>query len=270
MNKKTMMVILMLMALLVLAGCGTGNTAETAPQTEAAAQPLGLSEWTMNATAWSSPNGATVNLRAVPNGYTEGQSARFLVRLEGDEIAVVPCEWDGSAYTASAELNAADGYCYYVTLIAADGTETEVAVNVPNEPTDESLINMETALEAYCEVMVNDSSLEGGKLTITDGTVQVRLPWLTLDEGPATCQTANLILSYNGQDVALETLAVPTEEAGLCTADISGITFPVPSTMEDDHQLSIRLEVTLSNGHSLTAYGCNWTYLDGELLMAVG
>ena len=67
----------------------------------------------LNATAWSSPNGATVNVDAVPNGYAEGQKAEFCVRLEGEEIARVPCEWDGKSYKASADLNAADGYCYY-------------------------------------------------------------------------------------------------------------------------------------------------------------
>lgn len=273
MNRKMMVVFLMLIALLsmTLAGCGTEKSAEATERPGPDTRPLGLSTWSMNATAWSSPNGATVNIYATPNSYAEGQSAVFSVRLEGDEIASVPCEWDGSAYTASAELNAADGYCYYMILAAADGTSTEVSVNVPNAPTDESLINMESSLDAYCHVTINNSAPEDGKLVITEGTVGVQLPRITLDTGKISCSQANLILSYNGEDVALETLTIPAADAsGLCTLDIAGTAFSVPSDMEDDHQLSMRLDVTLSNGQSLTTAGGNWYYLDGELLLAVG
>jgi len=273
MKRKTMIVFLMLIALLAmtLAGCGTGKSAEATEQAGSEALPLGLSAWSMNATAWSSPNGATVNIHATPNSYAEGQSAVFSIRLEGDEIAAIPCQWDGSAYTASAELNAADGYCYYMILTAADGTGTEVGVNIPNAPTDESLINMESALDTYCHVTVTNASWEDGKLVIDEGAVGVQLPRITLETGKVSCSQASLILSYNGEDVALESLTIPEADAtGLCTLDIAGTAFSVPSAMEDDHQLSMRLDVNLSNGQSLTAAGGNWYYLDGELLMAVG
>ena len=40
--------------------------------------------------------------------------------------------------------------------------------------------------------------------------------------------------------------------------------------MEDDQQLSLRLDVTLSNGQTLTDSNGTWTYIGGELLSAVG
>lgn len=273
MRKRRILALLMVLLALAMAGCGAEDTPETtaAAQTEGAPQPLGLTAWSMNATTWSSPNGATVNLTATPSAYTEGQSAVFSVRMEGDEVAAVPCDWDGSVYTASAELNAADGYCYYVVLTAVDGAVTEVGVNVPNAPTDESLINLADALDSHCDVAVTDSSYENGKLTVTEGTVHVRLPRITLAEGKVTCQQANLVLSYNGEDVALEKLELPAaDDSSLCQADIAGVSFSVPTNIEDDHQLSMRLDVQLSNGHSLTAAGGNWYYLDGQLLLAVG
>ena len=59
------------------------------------------------------------------------------------------------------------------------------------------------------------------------------------------------------------------EIPGSYTADISGITFNIPS-MEDDQQLSIRLDVTLSNGQFLTAPGGTFSFLNGEMVSSVG
>lgn len=161
MKRKNILAVITLVAVFAfaLAGCGskdkepTANTAASVPEMSAG-QELTLTSSTLTAATWSSPNGATVNLTATPNGYAEGQSAAFIVRLEGEEAANVPCEWNGSAYTASADLNAADGYCYYVLLTAADGTQTEVAINTPTAPTDDALINLESALNSYCNMTV--------------------------------------------------------------------------------------------------------------------
>lgn len=268
--KKTMFaaIALLLTMALVLAGCGSGSG--KVPALKEGEMPE-LTEWSMNATAWSSPNGATVNLTATPNGYAEGQSAVFCVRLEGEDVATVPCEWDGSVYTASADLNAADGYCYFVQLTAADGSVSEVAVNTPTAPVDESLINMATALNAFCEAEVADYALDGSKLTVKDGQLKLQLPWLTLDQGPVTCKSAVLVLSHNGTDVAQQELTAPKAgENNLCVMDLSGISYEVPADIEDDHQLSIRLDVVLSNGYTMSAPAGTWYYMDGQLLLAVG
>ena len=269
--KKTVfaLVSLVLALSLVLVGCGSKDSGSVPALKEGDA--LELTSWSMNATAWSSPNGATVNVSAVPNGYAKGQSARFCVRLEGEDIAMVECQWDGSVYTASADLNAADGYCYYVILTAADGTVSEVAVNTPTSVHDNSLVNMQTALNAYCEADIAETKLEGDVLTVSEGSMKIQLPWLTLDTGAVTCQSAVLVLSYDNADVAKQELTVPEADgSGLCVVDLSGITYTVPDNMEDDHQLSLRLDVTLSNGQTLTAPGAIFYYLDGQLLLAVG
>lgn len=270
-RKQTLSLIAFVLVLtLALAGCGAGEGNTKAPALKDG-EALELTEWTMNATAWSSPNGATVNLTATPNGYAEGQSAQFCVRLEGEEIVSVPCSWDGSVYTASADLNAEDGYCYFVILTAADGTQSEVAINTPTAPTDDSLINMATSLNAYCELSISGSEVENGKLVVTDGTVTIQLPQLTLDTGAVTCQSAALVLRYNNQDASRQEMTPPQSKDGnVCLLDLSGISFEIPADIEDDHQLSLQLDVTLSNGHTLTAPGGTWYYLDGDLLLAVG
>jgi len=269
--KKMLSLLLALVFVLALTACGS----EEAPETTAVPAPAETTvpdmSWTMNATAWSSPNGATVNLFFTPEGYAEGDSAAFIVRLEGEEVANIPCEYAGGSYTASADLNAADGYCYYVLVTTADGNTEEIPVNTPSAPFDESLINLADALNAYCTVTVNASELKDATLTITDGTAQLQLPKLTLDVGSVTCQEAVMVLNYDGQEVAREVLSgVEADESGLCNVTLSGISFSIPGNLEDDHQLSLQLDAQLSNGQTISAPGGSWHYFDGSLVLAVG
>ena len=276
MKRRSLLAVIVLAAMLVsiLAGCGSDdkNAADTLPSVPelTAGQPLALSSSSLTAATWSSPNGATVTLTAVPNGYSQGQSASFIVRLEGEEAANVPCDWDGSVYTASADLNGADGYCYYVLLTAADGTQTEVAINTPTAPTDDALINLASSLESYCNMTVEAATQDGSTLTITTGSVDVQAPRITNNGETITCSKAELVLTF-GEEV-LGTAQLKLEEAeipGSYTANISGISFSIPS-MEDDQQLSIRLDVTLSNGQFLTASGGTFYFLNGEMVSSVG
>lgn len=278
MKKMTILAVLLVLAI-ALTACA-GKTAEettaattvpvetTAPQTQS--QPLTLTDWNMSASTWSSPNGATIHISATPSHYADGQKANFIVRLEGDDIASIPCQWDGTSYTASADLNAANGYCYYMLLTAADGTSTEVAVNTPNEPVNESLINMEAALASYCSVTIDESDVSNQQLTLSKGKVQVQVPSIVNDGETITCQEAVLVLSYTGKELSRHVLTLSeTAAAGLYEADLNGISFTVPE-MEAEQKIELMLHVTLSNAHVLSAYGGNWIYSADELLPVLG
>lgn len=273
--KKTMLSLLALMLVFTLAvtGCGSSKAEETtaAPaETLAADQALELTGWDLTASTWSSPNGATVHLTATPNGYAEGQTAAFIIRLEGEEVDNIPCDWDGSRYTASADLNAADGYCYYVLLTAANGTQSEVAVNTPTSMIDEALINMETALQSYCNLTITASQQDGSKLTITEGTVTIRLPLITDEGASIVCSKAVLVLTSDGAEVgAAELTLEDAPDAGSYTLSIADTTFDVPETA-DGSRLELRLDVTLSNDQTLTAIGGSWISAAGTLVLAAG
>lgn len=271
MKRKTILVLAALIAAfaLMLTGCGSQGPAETTGA-QTADTTLGLQSWEMSAATWSSPNGATVHISAVPNSHSDGQYAVFAVRLEGDDIQNIPCEWDGTSYTASVDLNAADGYCYYVILTTTDGEQTEIAVNTPAAPSDEALINMESALNSYCHLLVETSDSDGEKLTITGGTVQIQPPQITNNGQQITCVEAVLVLSFNGEEADRKVLTLPEPTAGgLYELSIADIRFDIPA-MEDDQQLSLRLDVTLSNGQVLTDANGTWFYIGGELVSAVG
>lgn len=265
-----------ILMLLMLALCACGKTeapAETtvAPTAEPTLPaPLTLTDWTMSASTWSSPNGATVHISATPNRYVEGQSASFIVRLEGEEITSTPCDWDGQQYTASADLNGANGYCYYMVLNDVYGSVTEVSVNTPTDPRFDTLINLEDALNSYCNVVVDNSTVTADKLILDSGSIQVQAPKLGNDGKTITCVDVLLILKLNGEPVAKESLIMQgTDDIGYYTLELSNVSFALPQ-MEGDHQLSLELEVKLSNGQMLTAPGGSWYSSDEGLMSAVG
>ena len=277
MKKMTILAMILVLAI-ALTACGSKEAPEAIPttaatvpaETVAPAEPLSLSSWSMSASTWSSPNGATIHISAVPNYYSEDHHADFIVRLEGDDVASIPCQWDGTAYTASADLNAANGYCYYIVLTAADGTPAEFAVNTPTEPVNEAFINMEAALTSYCSITVEGSEFSGTSLTLTAGKVQVQVPAITNDGNAIVCQEVSLILSYNGQELSKETLTLTeSDTSSLYEADLTGVTFTIPQ-MEDDQKVELTLNAVLSNGQTLSSYGGNWIYNAEALLPVVG
>lgn len=268
------LVALILAFVMVMSGCGKEEALETtaAPveTTEAGPAPLGLSEWKLTAATWSSPNGATIHLAATPFGYVDGRTVTFVVRLEGEEIASAPCQWDGSSYTASVELNAADGYCYYVLMADADGNSAEIPINTPSEISDETLVNLETSLQSYCTLLVEESDFADGQLTITNGTVEVQLPKIANEGEAITCKKAVLVLTYNGQELDTRELELnATADAGAYELQLTDVAFDVPE-LEAEQPLTLRLDVTLSNDQTLTAPGGTWLYSDAGALPVVG
>ena len=282
MKKMTILTVILALAI-ALTACGkeqapetTAAVAETAAATTAAAetaasQPLTITDWTMTANTWSSPNGATINISAVPNYYEEGQKADFVVRLESEEIASMPCKWESNnTYSASVDLNAANGYCYYIVLTAPDGTSTEVAVNTPEEPTNEAFIQLEASLASYCSVTVEESAFENSQLTLSGGNVQVQAPVIANAGETITCQEAVLVLRLNEEELAREALTLSeTDTAGLFEAPLENVVFDIPE-MENAQKIELTLNVTLTNGQELSAFGGNWSYNEEGLLPAFG
>lgn len=286
MKKRVLAMILAVLMVAALTACGSdtdriaeleaenealkAQVAELTGQLENASYSAGLSDWSFTAVAWSGNNGANVTFTGTPVNYTEGQSAELTIWLEGDLIDSISCDWDGASYTAVTDLNAADGYCYYCTITEANGSQMEVELNTPKKPTDEAIINMETALTSYCGMMVEDSTLEGSNLTLNAGYAQVQLPLIGRTGEDVTCSGAELVLEAEGKEVARCELSLqPGEDGSSYTAEIAGISFTIPA-MEDDQQLEIRMEVTLSDGQLLTTAGGSWFYNGGELFLVVG
>lgn len=283
MMKKFVCALLALAVVLSFAACGKKETpasteaaekpaaAQTAPSAESSARTLGLTESSLSVTTWSSPNGATVNLTAVPSEHDKDDSALFVVRLNGANIASVPCEWKNDAYAASAELNGADGYGYYITITGKDGSFAEIPVNTPEEPVDETLINLASSLASFCSLTLNDAQLEGDNLTILSGYALVQTPRITGDGENVACAQANLVLTLDGEEIASAALIMaPGEAERSYDASITDMSFTIPADIAEGQRLVLRLDAALTDGQTLTAQGGSWTVENGSFANAVG
>ena len=283
--KKQIMIALLLLSILALAGCGKGPDVQQLEQDivalqnqvdalsarlDALEENSGLLDWHLSAQSRTDNSGATVTLTASPLAFHEGQSAQFLVRLGGQEVAAADCEWNGSVYTGTANLDAADGYSYYCILTAANGSKEHIALNTPENPVDDTTVYLETSLTAYSTMIVDAWEDEGGKLSITAGYAQVQLPRIFSGDSQPTFADAQLVLRCNGQVVETQPLEIPQGEgAGSYELVLGGVSFDMPE-MQDDYQLEVSLEVTLSDGQVLTSIGSSWYYNAGEMIMVVG
>lgn len=285
-RKKTALIAaLALCATVILSGCGKepkadANATAPAQTTEAtqttASAPAGslahvetegsLQSWELTAQVWSSSNGATVTLTAQPRAYEKGQGASFVVRLEGKEVENVSCSWDGKYYTASADLEAADGYEFECVLFPPQGVGEHYTLSDAYD----SLVYMKRSLDAYCNLYISDFKDADGKFTITAGWASVQLPQLTTAGTAIGFQKAQLVFALNGETVETQDVNLPQGEGqGSYESSLSNISFTMPQ-MDDDYQLDLSLVVTLTNGEELTADGGSWFYNNNELKMAAG
>ena len=282
-KKPALIAALALCAAVVLSGCGKDTTESTTEPTQstqatqaATTVPAGslaqveaegsLQSWEMTAQVWSSSNGATVTLTAQPRAYEKGQGASFVVRLEGKEVENVSCNWDGSYYTASADLEAADGYEYECVLFPPQGVGEHYTLSDAYD----SLVYMKRSLNAYCNLYISDFKDADGKFTITAGWASVQLPQLTTAGSAVDFQKAQLVFMLNGETVEAQDVNLPEGEGqGSHESSLSNISFTMPQ-MDDDYQLDLMLVVTLTNGDELSANGGSWFYNNGELKMAAG
>ena len=298
MNKKlisTALLMVMILSLVLLSvGCGAKNPAaaddsaaliasleqenaalkaqldELSAQLNRTKQKASLQDWSMDAKAWSDSNGATVTFTASPIAYVEGQKAALSVRMGDLEAESTNCIWDGTVYTGSVELAAADGYSYFCVLTSADGSQQELELNSPENITNETLVNLGSNLSAYANLVVEDWAATTSSLTIKSGYVQVQMPRLTFNNMNANVSSAALVLKLNNEEVSRQAI---TLEAGEGTnsfeAALSGNTFTMP-TLEDDYQLDLWLEVSLNTGNTVSVSGGSWYNSDGQLQLVVG
>lgn len=230
---------------------------------------VSLQSWELKTAAWADSTGADVTLTATPSDYQEGVSAIFQVKLEGREVASIPCQWNGTDFTATASLNAADGYSYYCILESPGGTR-HLGLTSPENPAPEIPVFLQSSLSSYCNLIVNDwEEAEGSQLLLTGACAQVQLP-LIAPGGSVRIVTANLVLRLNGADSTLVPIQLnPSEVAGSFDLTITGGKLPMPELQEGD-LLELYLVVHLSDGRNLQAFGISWQRSDGELISAVG
>jgi len=229
-----------------------------------------LTDWDLTAKASSDRSSAVISFSAVPAVAPEGQTVSLVVLLNGFEAESVQCAPQDGTYYGTLTLPAADGYSYYCLITNPDGAQQQIPLITEDDSEDRSLIDLSASLSGYCHLMVEDWKFEGTTLTVNSAYFQAMLPMLSQDGSAVTAQKAQLVLLHNGQEVARQDLTLTAGEAeGSFEAPISGVTFTTPA-LEDDHQLDLVLEISLSAGDPLSNNSCSWYYIDGGLTMVVG
>ena len=233
-------------------------------------QKAALQDWSMDAQAWADGNGATVTFTASPINYVDGQRAALSVRMGDLEAESTNCIWDGSVYSGSVELSAADGYSYYCVLINADGSQSEVALNTPENIADEALVNLGSSLSAYANLVVEDWEATASTLNINSGYMQAQMPRLTFGDQAPEVSTAALVLKLNDAEVSRQAVTLSAGEGeGSFESVIDGYSFSMPA-MEEDYQLDLWLEITLNTGNVVSVAGGSWYNSEGALQLVVG
>ena len=231
-------------------------------------QSVILKSYTLKALSNEDGTGADVQMTAAPMRYEDGQKALFRVSLDGQEIATAEGQWDGSAYSATSQLRAADGYVYECILTQSDGSESTIVLSSPDAPLYESCVYLAASLNAYCNLFVENWSQADDKLTLTTGYAQMQLP--RIGNRTVDYQSSELVLRLGDAEIQRVPVEMPKGEAeGSYEIVLQNVEFDMPE-IEDEQQLDLWLEVTLDNGESLTYNGCSWFFAGGELTLAVG
>ncbi len=245
-----------------------GQIAELNDRLDQLLTVVSLDSWSLNTAPWSDSTGADITLTATPSQYQAGISATFLVLLEGREAASIPCRWDGSQFTATARLDAADGYSYYCVLTAPGGQQ-QLPLTTTQDPVQDIPVYLASSLSAYCNLAVNDWAEAPDSLTLTDAYAQVQLPRISAG-GDIQIAQAKLVLRLNGTVAAEVPISMnPSEVAGSFELSIRDTVLPL-NGLEDGDELELSLEVSLSDGRNLNAFGIIWYLEDGAFSSAVG
>ena len=78
------------------------------------------------------------------------------------------------------------------------------------------------------------------------------------------------MLKLNGEEVDRKDVSFSAGEGdGSFEAALTDQSFTMPA-MEEDYQLDLWLEVTLSTGNTISVSGGSWYFSDGQLQLAVG
>lgn len=228
---------------------------------------VALVDWTLTPKAWSQDKGADVTMSAQPDHYNEKLAAAFLVQLGGNTVASVPCQWDGAAYSAAISLPAANGYSYYLELVSGVD-RIVIPLSTAEEPQEPYCVYLEDSLSAYANLLVSDFTTEEDRLVLTVGFAETQVPMLTADGVVPAVVSARLVLQLDEEEVASENIAMePGEADGIYVADVEGIRFDIPE-LSADQELSLWLEVELSNGTVARGYGVSW-FSDGRELYLI-
>ena len=207
------------------------------------------------------PNGsARVIFTATPREWAPGQTASLSVLLCGAKVAEVPCTIDGAVCTATVDLPLEDGYEYhFVTTDAAGGQKFQYLVN-----SNCSYLKSDTTLMVEYWV-VPDVAYRRNTLYILGIEMLMTQPLISEQyESPSWTQM-DYVVSINGHETrresfleayARDSIEFSISESSIAFSDIS---------LQNGDQVTLSIEVALSNDLAESCTVGSWTYQNGQL-----
>lgn len=123
--------------------------------------------------------------------------------------------------------------------------------------------------DPIAELNLYDWSFEGDTLTVNGAFARV-MQLANSDGTISQIGESRVVLYRNGTELYHETFQLlPGEASDSYELELEFFGFHLPDLAEGD-ALELQLEITLSDGRSLTAWGGSWDYADGSLLMIAG
>lgn len=229
---------------------------------QSAAPELGTTS--LSAATWSDSQGADVTLTFQPQTHRDEDTVLLRVMQGETPVAEVSCQWDGTVYTATAQVPAGNGYTYALVI----GEEVHTLAS-PEDPQYPELVYLSDALSAYCNLVVGDWFVRDGVLTLETSFAHIQTPQLG-DTGTLQCTGARLVMK-NG-DTALAEFPIapaPGEGDGSYECEVTAATFTLPELAEGE-QVDLWLEATLSDGQVLTTCAATWYAMRSGFTMAAG
>ena len=203
---------------------------------------------------------ARVLFSATPKEWATGQTASLSVLRNGEKVAEAPCTIDGAVCTAAVDLPLEDGYEYHFVTTDAEGNQKFQYLDNGNC----NYLKSDTALLVESWI-IPDAAYRRNALHILGLEITVSQPLLSEKYEAPTWTRLDYVISINGQDVRRESfldsvLAEATEfsfsESDLVFSDI---------TISNGDQVSLSMDVVLSNGMGETLTLATWTYQNGSL-----
>lgn len=157
-----------------------------------------LSEYTLEAVAWDDMTGAVIRFTAIPKKTGAGEQAWLSVRRNGEEVANAMCVMDGSAYTATVDLPAADGYSFYFQVVQTGGDSAQQKLN----QADSACIDLRKALNGtvFCDLTGWSYSWNSGAFG-ADLLVNRIEPLLFREGTDVTWTRIDLVVLRNGEEI---------------------------------------------------------------------
>lgn len=222
-----------------------------------------LTEYSLEAEGNRDLTGATVHFAATPRQMQPGEEAWLSVRLDGEEVAKVRCDTDGTAYRASVELPAVDGHTYYFQVVRSNGESSQ-------EPLTKAYGCDQLASSLRGFFYMNYRELEFGKEMVAFDRMDlffVEPKLLTADE--AKIRDLTLVVSCDGAEqmrIPLLVGGAAVEEGEYVTRFLPNTDFHFtlnlnfPSLWVEGRETVLSVEAKLATGNTVTQPLMKWWY----------